>query len=42
VFGLTFGELFILTFITVSVVSAPLWPQLGEWLEGVLRGPSED
>lgn len=28
-FGLTGGELFIVLFILVAVVSAPLWPRLG-------------
>jgi hypothetical protein len=28
-FGLTSGELFIVLFILVAVVSAPLWPRLG-------------
>jgi hypothetical protein len=28
-FGLTSGELFIVLFILVAVLSAPLWPRLG-------------
>ena len=28
-FGLTHGELFVVTFIVVAVVSAPWWPRLG-------------
>jgi hypothetical protein len=32
VFGLTYGELFLVTFIVVVVVSAPLWPRMGEAL----------
>lgn len=27
--GLTFGELFVAAFITVAIVSAPLWPRAG-------------
>jgi hypothetical protein len=37
VLGLTFGELFIVAFITVSVVSTPWWPRLGEWVADALR-----
>ena len=29
-FGLTHGELFIVTFVVVAVVSARYWPKLGE------------
>ena len=29
-FGLTAGELFVVIFILVAVVSAPLWPRAGE------------
>jgi hypothetical protein len=29
-FGLTNGELFVVVFIVVAVVSAPWWPKLGE------------
>jgi hypothetical protein len=41
VFGLNFGELFIVVFLTVSVVSAPWWPRLGEWIVDMLRGGRE-
>ena len=38
VLGLTHGELFLVTFITVAVVTARYWPLLGErvalWLSG--------
>ncbi len=39
VFGLTNGELFVAGFVVVVVVSAPLWPRLGEALVE-LWGPS--
>jgi Sec-independent protein translocase protein TatA len=29
-FGMTPGELFVVTFIVVMVVSAPWWPRIGE------------
>jgi hypothetical protein len=38
VFGLTFGELFIVVFLTVSVVSAPWWPRVGEWIADLFVG----
>ena len=31
-FDLNSGELFVVVFILAAVVSAPLWPALGEWL----------
>jgi hypothetical protein len=32
VLGLTFGELFLLTFIVGTILSARYWPRLGEWV----------
>lgn len=41
-FGLTSGELFIVLFISIAVVSAPLWPKLGAAVyEKLLGGDSE-
>jgi hypothetical protein len=37
-FHLTAGELFVVVFITVAVVSAPWWPRLGELLATMLSG----
>jgi hypothetical protein len=30
-FGLTFGEIGLVGFIVVAILSARLWPNLGEW-----------
>jgi len=38
VFGLTHGELFVVGFVVVVVVSAPLWPKLGERLAELWGG----
>jgi hypothetical protein len=39
-FGLSGGELFIVLFILLAVVSAPLWPRLGAAVYLKLRGGS--
>jgi len=31
-FGLTFGEIGLVTFMVVSILSARFWPKLGEWV----------
>jgi hypothetical protein len=31
-FDLNGGELFVVVFILIAIVSAPLWPALGEWI----------
>jgi hypothetical protein len=31
-FGLSFGEIGLVTFIVVAILSARLWPKLGEWV----------
>jgi len=31
-FDLNSGELFVALFILIAVVSAPLWPNAGEWI----------
>ena len=31
-FDLNSGELFVVLFILIAIVSAPLWPALGEWI----------
>jgi len=38
VLGLTSGELFIVVFVTVTVVSAPWWLRLGELVASALAG----
>jgi hypothetical protein len=38
VFGLTHGELFVVGFVVIVVVSAPLWPKLGERLAELWGG----
>ena len=30
--GLTFGELFVVVFLAVLIVSAGYWPKMGAWL----------
>jgi hypothetical protein len=40
--GLTDGELLIVVFITVAVVSAPWWPRLGAALATALVGRKSD
>jgi hypothetical protein len=37
-FDLNSGELFVVLFILIAVVSAPLWPALGEWIALRLAG----
>jgi hypothetical protein len=41
-FGLTSGELFVVLFILVAVVSAPLWPRVGERIAVALAGGKQD
>lgn len=41
-FGLTGGELFVVSFILISVVSAELWPALGERLSVWMMGKRGD
>jgi hypothetical protein len=41
-FGLTGGELFVIAFVTVAVVSAPWWPRLGAALMTRLMGVPAD
>ena len=36
--GLTFGEFFVVAFLTVFIVSAGYWPKLGAWLGEKLAG----
>jgi hypothetical protein len=40
--GLTNGELFVVIFIVVAVVSAPWWPRAGGAIAGILSGESKD
>jgi hypothetical protein len=40
VFGLNFGEMLIVTFVTVMVVSARYWPAIGERIAVRLSGPA--
>ncbi len=40
--GLTSGELFVIVFILVMVVSAPWWPALGEAIAMRIAGEDED
>jgi hypothetical protein len=42
VLGLTSGELFVIIFILVMVVSAPWWPALGEAIAMRIAGESKD
>jgi len=42
VFGLNFGEWFIVAFVTVMVVSARYWPAAGERIAARLGPASED
>jgi hypothetical protein len=34
--GLTSGEMFVVAFIVIAVVTAPFWPRLGEAIAGML------
>ncbi len=36
--GLTGGELFVVVFITLAVISAPWWPRAGGAIAGLLAG----
>ena len=38
-FELSFGELFVVAFVTIAVVSAPWWPKLGAAIAEVLVAP---
>ena len=40
--GLTSGELFVIVFILVMVVSAPWWPALGEAIAMRIAGEGKD
>jgi hypothetical protein len=39
--GLTSGELFVIGFVTLAVVSAPMWPRLGAAIALRLAGAEE-
>jgi hypothetical protein len=40
--GLTFGELGLVAFIVAAILSAKLWPRMGEWIALRLsRGPTD-
>jgi hypothetical protein len=41
-FGLTGGELFVIAFVVIVVVSAPWWPRLGEAILIRLMGAPTD
>ena len=41
-FDLTGGELFLVCFIILAVVSRSWWPRLGEMIFGLFAGPSDD
>ena len=41
IFGLTNGELFVIGFVTLAVVSAPWWPRLGAAIAVKLAGAEE-
>jgi hypothetical protein len=38
VFGLSHGELAIVTWIVIAIVSARFWPKMGEWVVRRLSG----
>jgi hypothetical protein len=40
--GLTNGELFIVAFVTVAVLSAPWWPKVGQWAAELVSGERDD
>lgn len=40
--GLTAGELFVVVFVTITVVSASLWPRAGEAIALLLSGKRGD
>jgi hypothetical protein len=40
-FDLNSGELFVVVFILIAIVSAPVWPALGEWLVARLSRRSD-
>lgn len=42
VFGLSGGEIFIVAFVTIAVVSAKYWPALGERIAVRLGGGSKN
>jgi hypothetical protein len=40
--GVTFGELGLVAFIVAAILSAKLWPRMGEWIALRLsRGPTD-
>ena len=41
-FDLTGGELFVVVFITVAVISAPWWPRVGEAISELIAGPRDE
>lgn len=36
--GLSSGELFLVGFVTIAVVSAPWWPRVGQWVAELVSG----
>jgi hypothetical protein len=40
-FDLNSGEVFVVVFILTVVVSAPLWPAVGEWIAVRIAGPGQ-
>jgi hypothetical protein len=42
VFDLTGGELFVLCFLVLAVVSWPLWPRMGEAVFTLFAGPDNE
>lgn len=41
--GVTYGELGLVAFIVAAILSAKLWPRMGEWIAVRLtRGPADD
>jgi hypothetical protein len=40
--GLTSGELFVVVFLTLAVVSAPWWPRLGEAIADLVSGADDE
>jgi hypothetical protein len=36
-FGLSFGEIGLVTFMVVAILSARFWPKLGEWVVRLVR-----
>jgi len=42
VFGLSHGEIAIVVWITLAIVSARFWPKMGEWVVRRLGGGGDD